>query len=103
MGKVERELESRGGPLAAPPPLPRPQGTPVKRGREKQGRWDGIGVSTMECPRGTGQVQKTGRADHRESHPLALLSCPSRYGARRRSPPLPRGAYRMEENGHLRI
>ena len=30
---------------------PHPQGTPVKRGREKHPyRWDGIGVSTMEYP-----------------------------------------------------
>ena len=89
VGAEEREPKSRGGhgQLRA--------SSAVKRGREKQGRWDGIRVSTVECPRGDGQVQKTGGADCTESRPLALLWGPSRCCARRRRPPLPRDAYRM--------
>lgn len=55
MGKVEREPESRGGPLAAPPPPPPPPGHPSEagKGETRSMGWDRSvhnGVSSGEWP-----------------------------------------------------
>ena len=57
LGGTDRWVRRRGSrraEAATGSSAPAPQGTPVKRGREKQGRWDGIRVSTVECPGGGG-------------------------------------------------
>lgn len=87
MGTEERERESRGGPRAAP--RHPPQGTPVKRGREKQGRWDGIGVSTVECPGGIARSRKLDEQTVEKAVPWRCCGAPAtaaRVGAGLRCP-----------------